>query len=201
MKGFVYLINQNKTNYYKIGYSIKNLKNRVCHMNMYSPYGCTLISVIETIHPKKIEKKMHEHFKDKRLNGEFFELNESDIEFFKTYEKEELKNFIGKCLECYYDSLNKESILSLLKRTSVKNEKDLEGNYIMINSIPKIKKEFGGMKVEPSELYIFFCGTLSEKENEKISRRAFGLFLAKNFEHKVIRVKNIVKRVYIIPED
>lgn len=200
MKGFVYLVNQNRTNYYKIGYSINNLKDRVSSMNMYSPFGCTLISVIETVEPKKIEKKLHNHFKDKRLNGEFFELDESDVDFFKSFEKNELKTFIGKCIECYYDSINKESIINTLKGISVKNQGELKIQEIMIKSIVKIKQEFGGMEVEPSELYIFFCGTLSEEESEKITRRTFGLFLAKNFQSKTVRVKAIVKRVYIIPK-
>jgi len=200
MKGFVYLINQNKTNYYKIGYSVTNLKERIVAMNMYSPYGCTLISVIETKEPKTVEKKLHKHFESKRLNGEFFELNKEDVKYFKSYEDEELKKFISKCVECYYQSSNKDSLINMLKNISRPSNKSNELEKIMLDSIVKIKKEFGGMEVEPSELYIYFCGTLTEEESEKITRRAFGLFLAKNFERKTIRIKDIVKRVYIIPE-
>lgn len=86
-KGYVYFIT---TNYkeYKIGLST-NLEKR---MGEYTnlPYKPITIHLIKSNDCYLTEKLFHEYFKEKRLRGEWFKLNDKDIKFIKSekYTKE-----------------------------------------------------------------------------------------------------------------
>lgn len=79
--GVVYLYKAE--DYYKIGRS-NNVERRDKEIKLQLPFKVELIHTIETYDPPKIEKYWHSHFKSKRLNGEWFQLSNSDVRFFKS---------------------------------------------------------------------------------------------------------------------
>lgn len=78
---YVYVVRANK--YYKIGFTI-NLQNRFKHLQTSSPIELEKIAVLERDDKQQAmlqERKLHEIFKKKRHHGEWFLLDENDIEF------------------------------------------------------------------------------------------------------------------------
>ena len=78
--GFVYLMKSGK--FYKIGRS-NNADRRAYELKIQLPEKLELIHKIKTDDPIGIEEYWHKRFKDKRKNGEWFELTRQDIEIFK----------------------------------------------------------------------------------------------------------------------
>lgn len=78
--GVVYLYKGE--NYYKIGRS-NNAERRDREIKLQLPFKVNLIHTIKTSNPAKIEKYWHNYFKSKRLNGEWFQLTNSDVALFK----------------------------------------------------------------------------------------------------------------------
>lgn len=75
---FIYII---KCDYgIKIGVS-NNPFNRISQINTSSPFNVQLLHIlfIYKEHVYKIEKALHKHFKEKKLSGEWFNLNENDL--------------------------------------------------------------------------------------------------------------------------
>jgi hypothetical protein len=80
IKGYIYII---KSDFgYKIGKS-KDAKNRVKNIGLQLPFKIELIFqfYVEGYHMK--EKQLHEQFKNKHINGEWFNLSDEDIEAIK----------------------------------------------------------------------------------------------------------------------
>ena len=78
-RGYVYLIKSGK--YHKIGLTKRNPQSRIRELS--TPEGVTLIHVIETSDPDGCEAFLHDIFRDKRAEREWFNLDESDVEFIK----------------------------------------------------------------------------------------------------------------------
>lgn len=78
--GFVYLMKSGK--HYKIGRS-NDADRRAYELKILMPEKLELIHKIKTDDPIGIEEYWHKRFKDKRKNGEWFELTRQDIEIFK----------------------------------------------------------------------------------------------------------------------
>ena len=78
--GFVYLMKSGK--FHKIGRS-NNADRRAYELKIQLPEKLELIHKIRTDDPIGIEEYWHKRFKDKRKNGEWFELTRQDIEIFK----------------------------------------------------------------------------------------------------------------------
>jgi len=78
--GFVYLMKSGK--YYKLGRS-SCAEMRRYQLSILMPEKLELIHKIKTDDPVGIEKYWHERFKDKRKNGEWFDLTASDVKSFK----------------------------------------------------------------------------------------------------------------------
>ncbi|MEI6730327.1 MAG: GIY-YIG nuclease family protein [Pseudomonadota bacterium] len=79
-EGDVYLFKSG--NHYKIGNSY-NLEQRVKQIRTQMPDSLMVIHAIKTDDPFGIEAYWHNRFKDKRKNGEWFELSLADIKAFK----------------------------------------------------------------------------------------------------------------------
>jgi hypothetical protein len=76
----VYLIKQNGLTPIKIGMTSKNsAQQRVKMMMTSSPFGYEVVYFLSTNKAKKLEKKLHEKYKEKRINREWFNLNEHEI--------------------------------------------------------------------------------------------------------------------------
>jgi len=78
--GFVYLMKSGK--YYKIGRS-NDADRRAYELRIILPEKLEVIHKIKTDDPVGIEEYWHKRFKDKRKNGEWFELTKQDIEIFR----------------------------------------------------------------------------------------------------------------------
>lgn len=78
--GTVYLMKTGK--YYKIGRS-NDADRRAYELRILMPEKLELIHKIKTDDPIGIEEYWHKRFKDKRKNGEWFELTRQDIEIFR----------------------------------------------------------------------------------------------------------------------
>ena len=78
--GHVYLLKHGKT--YKIGCS-KDASQRYKQIRVQMPYKTEEVHVIETDDPSGIEAYWHNRFKDRRLEGEWFNLSASDVKAFK----------------------------------------------------------------------------------------------------------------------
>lgn len=81
-EGFVYLGWMRNTRFYKIGCT-NNLDRRRREMNVNAPEETDIIHSIRTDDPVGIEAYWHKRFKERRKNGEWFELTPSDIKAFR----------------------------------------------------------------------------------------------------------------------
>ena len=75
--GYVYLLKGGP--YYKIGLS-NNVTRRIEEISPKLPFETELICTIATEDMYELEAFLHEMFADKRANGEWFELDETDVE-------------------------------------------------------------------------------------------------------------------------
>jgi Meiotically up-regulated gene 113 len=82
--GFVYLIRSGK--FYKIG-KTNSIDRRQYEIGLQLAEALQPIHSIETDDPSGIEAYWHNRFKGKRLNGEWFDLDASDIRAFKLRRK------------------------------------------------------------------------------------------------------------------
>lgn len=80
-QGFVYLVDAVGTTWYKIGQSISPSK-RLHSISCKAPYDCRFIHVFEVEDMTGTEQFWHKHFDDKRVNGEWFELTQEDVNLF-----------------------------------------------------------------------------------------------------------------------
>jgi hypothetical protein len=70
--------------YYKIGFTA-NLKRRSRSFT-FLPFDIRILCIIETDEPRKIEKELHLMFTYKNKTGEWFELNDHDLnKIYKNY--------------------------------------------------------------------------------------------------------------------
>ena len=83
--GYIYLIKSDHG--YKIGKS-KVLSKRMNTFGIQLPFEHECIYSAKVIAYHKIEKYFHKHFASKHLKGEWFNLNENDIGFIKSFTKE-----------------------------------------------------------------------------------------------------------------
>jgi hypothetical protein len=77
--GLIYLVGAGN-NLYKIGITTTDIVYRFKRLQDCSPVSLSLEAVWEVYDFRKIEVLLHEKFKDKRSHGEWFNLNEDDIQ-------------------------------------------------------------------------------------------------------------------------
>ena len=80
LTGYVYLLKSGK--FYKIG-STNNPDRRQYEIGLQLPEKIHNIHSIETDDPSGIEAYWHNRFREKRLQGEWFDLNANDIKIFR----------------------------------------------------------------------------------------------------------------------
>ncbi|MCC2250067.1 GIY-YIG nuclease family protein [Virgibacillus sp. AGTR] len=76
--GFIYLVKDNASNLVKIGITTNHV-NRLKSLNTMVPLGVTTIAVIPSKRYESLEKEVHERYKHKRRNGEWFDFNDDDV--------------------------------------------------------------------------------------------------------------------------
>lgn len=195
MSGYVYLFRQKKTNYYKIGYTTSSVESRFVSMNMYSPNGAEIVSFIKTENPKKLERFFHNHYKEFRLNGEFFNLAPCHVEYFLKFEENQLKKFIELC-KTFFLKINdpQKAILrieTLIKTQTIKDDEDFDFSTKVLKIIDS---DLSGKKMTSGEIYDY----LNDKIDLEIPKRKFGILLSATFEAKRVRRGGIVSRVYLL---
>ena len=84
--GFVYLLQHGSRREYKIGKTFNPIR-REGEISLLLPEKIEPIHYIETDDPSGIEAYWHNRFKDKKKQGEWFELSASDVKAFKKWKK------------------------------------------------------------------------------------------------------------------
>lgn len=84
MKGVVYLLKAGK--HYKIG-KAKSFVKRYKEIKLQLPFDVEEIHQIKTNNIDKLEKHWHKRFHKYRKNGEWFDLNEKELEEFTSMEE------------------------------------------------------------------------------------------------------------------
>lgn len=77
--GYVYLIEDNNNQTYKIGVTKNLVYNRLKKLQTGNSNKLNIISYFYSEYPFRLEKMLHNYFKEKRTNGEWFNLNNVDI--------------------------------------------------------------------------------------------------------------------------
>lgn len=83
-RGFVYLL-KSPSGAYKIGRT-KNPKDRKRTFNVKLPFEIEFISLIKTPNMVNLERQLHDRFSRKHIDGEWFNLNEKDVQYIKSLE-------------------------------------------------------------------------------------------------------------------
>lgn len=84
--GFIYIAKCNHTNYYKIGYSVKNTKYRIAQLKTANPTLELYISI--AVKNILFEKELHKIFEEKKVRGEWFNLDLEELNYIKNYLKD-----------------------------------------------------------------------------------------------------------------
>ena len=101
--GCVYIFHQKETPYFKIGMTeTESAKTRFQEFCVYAPNGAEISLIIPTENPRSLEKELHKTFKHKRLAGEFFKLDKSDLEIIKSKHTTRKDQQIKNCLDLLY---------------------------------------------------------------------------------------------------
>ncbi len=82
--GFLYLVKDNASNLIKIGITT-NYKSRLKQLNRMVPHGIIPVAIYPAENYEVLEKDVHERYKDKRVNGEWFDFDNADVEDCKKY--------------------------------------------------------------------------------------------------------------------
>jgi hypothetical protein len=78
----IYLLQWEETNLYKIGYTTNSPYHRLVQIQRGAPFKISLKSSFKTIAGVKLESKLHKFFEQKHKTGEWFELDQSDVDSF-----------------------------------------------------------------------------------------------------------------------
>lgn len=81
---YVYLVKNNQ-DLYKIGRT-KELARRMKRFDVKLPFPVETIVLIETCDPAAEEKLWHTRFADKRIDGEWFALDDADVQWMKQHD-------------------------------------------------------------------------------------------------------------------
>ena len=79
--GYIYLMHCE--GWYKIGKTTQEPEDRLAQIDTAIPFETTLIHTIRVDDCNAVEQHLHARFSDKRWKGEWFKLDESDIEYIK----------------------------------------------------------------------------------------------------------------------
>jgi len=108
MDGYIYIIHQENTSLYKIGYSTSNNpKKRLSNLQVGNPYPLIFVGSFYTFNIE-LEKMLHEYFSQYLRHGEWFELTQEHIENILDPEWRRIHGFYSDERECILNSLHRE---------------------------------------------------------------------------------------------
>lgn len=81
MKAKIYLLKE-PTGNYKIGFTKRKVEQRIKELETGNPGHFEIVHVFETKHNRKIETALHNLYKHKHVNREYYNLDESDVDIF-----------------------------------------------------------------------------------------------------------------------
>lgn len=85
---YIYLINESGTDNYKIGLTKNKTSKRKSQLQTGNSSELNIIKSFETSNPIRLEKLLHMHHANKRLSGEWFNLEPEDVfNFVETCQK------------------------------------------------------------------------------------------------------------------
>lgn len=92
----IYLLEciDNDKNVYKIGYTSQDVNTRLRQLKTGNSHNITLIATYETQYGSKLETAIHNYFKIKKNNREWFNLDLEDVLNFKDVCRKIENNFI-----------------------------------------------------------------------------------------------------------
>lgn len=195
----VYLFRQLGTNYVKIGMtSLSSCDERFQAFKTYSPLGAEIVGTIRTKNALKLERHLHKKYAHKRLNGEFFALDNNDIESILSSNSNkhsiEIMNIV-KFLESSGDYSAIERILKFSEKMIANKNSIIDSNGASLNILDIVKKEF-----EECDFSFLTSTEVSDFINEKYGVETnsigVGIILTKNFVKSRKRVGDKVKTVY-----
>lgn len=93
--GYVYILGSENFDAFKIGRA-KNPLDRTKTLAIQLPYPVEVIHVIASENYVETESELHDAFKNRRLNGEWFRLTEGDIKYLKSKSVFRYPNYGGE---------------------------------------------------------------------------------------------------------
>lgn len=159
-KGCVYFFKHTGLKPIKIGYTNNESPiNRFNQFKTYAPFGAEIIGFIKTTEAKEIETKLHLKYSSFRLDGEWFEISESqiktEIDFYTSKEETKLKNNFQIAWAKSLD-VKKESVLVKLDQEKVTKYEAFKILYKDTKSATKLSKK---LKVSRSMIYKYIKKT------------------------------------------
>lgn len=79
----VYIVKIDSEDKYKIGYTKRELNTRIKELQTGCPYTISPIWSFKSEYPTKLESYLHRNYSHKRVEGEWFVLDNNDIEKIK----------------------------------------------------------------------------------------------------------------------
>jgi hypothetical protein len=76
---YVYFFRENYSDFVKIGKTSNEVRQRFRDFKIYAPLGAYIVGFIKTSNCHKLEKELHQFYKDKRVKGEFFKLTDEEV--------------------------------------------------------------------------------------------------------------------------
>lgn len=81
--GYVYLV-KDKAGNYKIGITASDPDMRIRQLSNYGKTGIEVVSVFYSDNPRQTEASLHKRFANKCIHGEWFQLDEDDLDHIAT---------------------------------------------------------------------------------------------------------------------
>lgn len=149
-KGCVYFFRHVGLSPVKIGYSTNESPiQRFNQFKTYAPYGSEILGFVILSNPKEVETFLHKKYANKRLNGEWFDLTDDDVQ---------------KEIKFYTD-------VSIIEE---RNEFQIAWANFIDRKKTKVKKLFGKIQKENERKKYFFK---IYEENPELNRTQIALEL------------------------
>jgi hypothetical protein len=77
---YVYVINQTKSDYYKIGRTNRSVASRLSDLQTANPVQLIIVHEIKCTNSSEVEAYLHKKYAKSQVRREWFQLNQSQIE-------------------------------------------------------------------------------------------------------------------------